>query len=149
MKCSSPEYVVRRWENRANAAVFFMHFILADIPRIAVENPVGFMNTAFRKPSQIVDPYMFAVGVDDTENYVTKKTCLWLKGLPMLKTRDLPKPDNGAMWGRYSNGKAKTWEEKVSKNRATNRSKTFPGIARAMAEQWGKILLEEAEHDQQ
>ena len=86
LRCTPAEKVVKRWENRAKAAIFFMHFILVDIPHIAVENPVGFMNTGYRKPDQIIHPYMFADSVNDTENYVTKATCLWLKGLPKLKT---------------------------------------------------------------
>lgn len=139
LKASPAEKVVERWKNRAYGAVFFMYFALADIPKICIENPVGFMNTAYRKPTQIIDPYMFANGIDDTENYVTKKTCLWLKGLPPLITNNLPKPSNAELYGRYKNGKAKTWEEMVSKNRSVERSKTFPGIARAMAEQWGGV----------
>lgn len=71
------------------------------------------------------------------ENYVTKATCLWTKGLPNLKTNNLTKPDNAKMYGRFPSGKAKTWEDQVTKDRASVRSKTFPGIARAMAEQWG------------
>lgn len=136
LRCTTPEKVVSRWEERAKAAVFFMFFYLADIPKVAIENPVGFMNTACRKPDQIIHPYMFADGVDDTEQYVTKATCLWLRGLPKLKTNDLPKPDNAKIYGRMPSGKSRTWEDTYSRNSKT-RSKTFPGIARAMAEQWG------------
>ena len=139
LKCSPAEKVVERWKNRAEAAVFFMYFALADCDRIAIENPVGFMNSAYRKASQIIDPYQFANSVDDKENYVTKRTCLWLKGLPNLETNDLPKPNNKEIFGEYKNGKARTWEECVSTDRAKNRSKTFEGIAQAMAEQWGGI----------
>lgn len=135
LRCTQAEKVVKRWEDRACAAIFFMHFALSEIPKVCVENPVGFMNTAFRKPEQIIDPYMFAEGVEDKENYVTKKTCLWLKGLPKLKTNNLPKPDNRKLLGQYSNGKAKCWEDIV--RGAAVRSKTFLGIAKAMAEQWG------------
>lgn len=136
LRCTPPEKVVSRWEERAKAAVFFMFFYLADIPKVAIENPVGFMNTACRKPDQIIHPYMFADGVDDAEQYVTKATCLWLRGLPKLKTNDLPKPDNAKIYGRMPTGKSRTWEDTYSRNSKT-RSKTFPGIARAMAEQWG------------
>lgn len=94
------------------------------------------MNTAYRKPDQIIDPYMFAESVEDTENYVTKRTCLWLKGLPKLKTTGLPRPDNRVLFGILSNGKACCWEDSFSRNGKV-RSKTFPGIAKAMAEQWG------------
>ena len=79
---------------------------------------------------------MFAESESDTENYVTKATCLWLKGLEPLKSNDLPKPNNGELYGYWSSGKAKTWEDSTTR-RADIRSKTFPGIARAMAEQWG------------
>lgn len=137
LRVTPAEKVVQRWINRAKAAVFFMQFMGADIPRICVENPVGFMNTAYRKPDMVIHPYMFASGEDDAENYVTKATCLWTKGLPNLKTNNLKKPDNAIMYGRFPTGKAKTWEDQVSKDRSRIRSKTFPGIAKAMAEQWG------------
>lgn len=136
LKSTAAEKVVERWKERAYGAVFFMRFALAPIPRICVENPVGFMNTAYRKPDQIIDPYMFATSVEDTENYVTKRTCLWLKGLPKLKGTGLPKPDNKTMFGSWGNGKARCWEDSFSRNGKV-RSKTFPGIAKAMAEQWG------------
>lgn len=136
LRCTPAEKVVSRWEQRARAAVFFMFFYLADIPRIAIENPVGFMNTALGKPNQIIHPYMFADSEDDTEQYVTKATCLWLRGLPRLKTNNLPKPDNKKQYGLLPSGKARTWEDTYSRSGKV-RSKTFPGIARAMAEQWG------------
>lgn len=135
LRCTPPEKVCKKWENRAKATIFFMQFALADIPKICVENPVGFMNKNFRKPDQIISPYMFAENIDDSENYVTKTTCLWLKGLPNLHTNSLPKPDLAQIFGRYSSGKAKKWEDIVHGSK--KRSKTFPGIAKAMAEQWG------------
>ena len=138
LRCTPPEKVVARWEERARAAIFFMYFYLADIPKVAIENPVGFMNTACRKPDQIIHPYMFADSVDDAEQYVTKATCLWLRGLPKLKTNGLPKPDNSKIYGRMPSGKARTWEDTYSRN-GKERSKTFPGVAKAMAEQWGNI----------
>lgn len=135
-KCTEAGKVVERWQERAYGAVFFMHFALAHIPRICIENPVGFMNTAYRKPDQIIEPYMFAKSVDDAENYVTKRTCLWLRGLPKLEGNVLPRPDNAAIFGRFPSGKARTWEDTYSRSGKV-RSKTFPGIAKAMAEQWG------------
>ena len=113
----------------------FMYFVLADCPRIAVENPIGFMNLAYRKPDQIIHPYMFAESEADKENYVTKTTCLWLKGLPVLRKNDLPKPDNRKLFGCFPTGKGKTWEDSCVRG-STERSKTFPGVAKAMAEQW-------------
>lgn len=137
LRVTPAEKVVQRWIDRAKSAVFFMQFVGADIPKICVENPVGFMNTAYRKPDMVIHPYMFADGVEDTENYITKATCLWTKGLPKLSTNGLPKPNNAEMYGRHPSGKARTWEDQIKKDRAKERSKTFPGIARAMADQWG------------
>lgn len=139
LRCTPPEKVVKRWKDRAESAVFFMYFALADCPHIAVENPVGFMNTAFRKADQIIHPWMFADSAEDKQQYVTKGTCLWLKGLPLLKGNCLPKPDNAAIFGRFPSGKAKDWESQQNGSKA--RSKTFPGIARAMAEQWSDYIL--------
>lgn len=136
LRVTEPEKVVDRWEKRAMAAVFFMHFVYAHADKIAIENPCGFMSTAWRKPDQYIDPYMFAESVDDAENYVTKRTGLWLQGLPKLVGHGLPRPNNAELFGRYSNGKAKTWEDNVVRT-AKARSKTFPGVAKAMAEQWG------------
>lgn len=64
-------------------------------------------------------------------------TCLWLKNLPKLKTNGLPKPDNGKLFGKLPSGKNRTWEDTYSRSGKV-RSKTFPGIAAAMAEQWGR-----------
>ena len=111
LKCASLEAINRRTLERIGAMGFFMKFATADCERIAIENPVGVMNTCYRSPDQIINPYQFAQGPDDAENYVTKTTCLWLKGLPPLRTNDLPKPDNAERFGRYPSGKARTWEE--------------------------------------
>lgn len=116
------------------------HYVQAWDLLIAVENPVGFMNTAYKKADQIIHPYMFSSGNNDTENFVTKRTCLWLKNLPALEpTYHGDKPDNVAMYGITPSGKIRCWEDSFSRS-ATARSKTFPGIARAMAEQWGKCV---------
>lgn len=117
---------------------FFMCFVNANCDHIAIENPVGVMNTCYRKPDQIIDPYMFSDGKDDTDNFVTKKTCLWLKGLEPLKGWCDEKPDNSEIFGVFPTGKAKTWEDTYSRDGGI-RSKTFSGIAKAMAEQWGKL----------
>ena len=138
LRCTAPEKVVARWNERAKAAVFFMRFLCANAERIAIENPVGFMNTAYRKPDQVVHPYMFAKTTEDTENYVTKATSLWLVNLPLLRGTGLPKPDNAALFGRMPSGKARTWADSFSRNGKV-RSKTFPAVANAMAEQWGRL----------
>lgn len=95
-----------------------------------------------RKPDQIIEPYQFAASESDSENYVTKRTCLWLKGLPLLKTNDLEKPNNAKLFGTNKNGKAYCWEDAYTRD-PKGRSKTFPGIAAAFAEQWGDYLIQE------
>lgn len=137
LKCATLEQINERTAKRIQAQEFFMKFANVDCEKVAIENPVGAMNTVYRKPDQIIEPYQFAESEEDIENYVTKRTCLWLKGLNALKTNDLQKPDNAKLYGRYPNGKARCWEEMVKGDRATVRSKTFTGIAKAMAEQWG------------
>ena len=141
-KCNSPEQLSERKMLRDKAAKFFIQLANADCDKIAIENPVGYMNTHYKKPTQIIEPYFFAENVNDTENYVTKRTCLWLKGLPKLKPiNELPRP---APYGNYHAecGKVKgiCWVMKVSagnrKERARLRSMTFKGVAKAMAEQW-------------
>lgn len=127
-------WINARTDNRIEAMQFFMRCIEANCEKIAVENPVGIMNTAYRKPDQIIHPYMFAETEDEI---VTKGTCLWLKGLPPLFPKYNSKPDNKEKFGTYPTGKARDWESSISRNRAKERSKTFYGIAKAMAEQWG------------
>lgn len=147
LKATAPDKVVARWENRAKAVILFMQMMLADCDRIAVENPIGFMNKNYRKPDQIIQPYYFAEDADDIDNYQMKTTCLWLKNLPKLqRTNNLDKPDP-VYFREYPDGtrKAVYFEEnhgkigdaKHKKNDSAARSKTFTGIARAMAEAWG------------
>lgn len=100
---------------------FFMKFINADCPRIAVENPVSIMSSIYRKPDQIIQPWMFGHGE-------VKTTCLWLKGLPPLIPTNIVE-------GREQ----KCWRMAPSPERAKMRSKTYPGIARAMSRQWGYL----------
>ena len=100
---------------------FFMSIVNAKCDRIAIENPVGIMSTVYRKPDQIIQPWMFGHGE-------TKATCLWLKGLPKLE------PTN-VVEGREN----RIHKLPPSKDRAMLRSKTFQGIADAMANQWGGI----------
>lgn len=122
---------------RLDAARFFLAFALSDIPKIAVENPVGVMSTLFRKPDQIIQPYFFG-------DNARKTTCLWLKGLHKLEPTNVVEPGQ-ILEGGYSvnasanyatdeNGKILRWSDPRT---AKERSKTFPGIAEAMAEQWG------------
>jgi hypothetical protein len=139
------EKVLAREQKRREAAEFFMLFANANCPRIAIENPVGWMNTYFRTPDQIIHPYFFG------DNY-SKRTCLWLKGLPVLEyTNVLPKPEPMYVCqGELSKGKKIGWCEGIKgtvggqEGRAKARSKTFPGIAAAMATQWSKVLTNKA-----
>jgi len=107
----------------------------ANIPRIAIENPVGWLNSHWRKPEQIIQPFQFG----DEES---KRTCLWIKGLPNLKHTKKVSPK---VYGYFKRGKKKgqpiygTQYCKFSEDRGKIRSKTFPGIAKAMAEQWGTV----------
>lgn len=120
------------------AADFFMQFVNADCERIAIENPVGRMNTLYRKPDQIIHPFNFG-------HPVSKKTCLWLKGLPLLEHTEEVEPEvihSKGKSGGYSgpswyvtddDGKILSWKDPRT---ARARSKTYSGIAKAMAEQW-------------
>ena len=122
----------QRKELRNEAANFFMSFINADVDKIAVENPIGYMSTVYQKPSQIIHPYMFG-------DPARKATCLWLKGLPKLTPTNIVEPD--IIHYQNGNGTDNPWHMETmklpAKERAKARSKTFPGIAKAMAEQWG------------
>lgn len=128
-----------RTQQRIEAMNFFMKIANAECDHIAIENPVGVMNTCYRSPDQTIHPYMFASSTKDKDNYVTKATCLWLKGLPKLITGISLKPDNAELYGLRPNGRAYTWEEKLCRAGGAGkaRSKTFAGIATAMADQWG------------
>lgn len=135
LSCSSPEKVVARMWELARAAVFFLVCYYADAKMIAVENPLGFMSTLWRKPDQIISPYYFAESCMDEENYHKKRTCLWLRNLPPLKRDTYLPPPPPIKYSR--SGKPMNFEECATGNRSKTRSKTFPGIAKAMAEQWG------------
>ena len=123
------EKAIQRLKDREEAKKFFMEFINADCDKIAVENPIGVMSTAYRKPDQIIQPYMFG---DPFE----KKTCLWLKGLPKLEPTNEVEPP---VRQQLKSGKSmpEWYSNAPKKERSKIRSKTFPGFARAMAEQWG------------
>jgi hypothetical protein len=129
---------LQRIQLREEAADFFMAFINADCERVCVENPVGYMNTKYKKPDQTVHPYFFAEDERDEANYHKKRTCLWLKGLdPLERTTFLPEPQ--PIYVDKLSGKKRYYCDAISgdsKDGAKKRSKTFPGIAKAMAEQW-------------
>ena len=117
----------KRADGRQQAAIdFFMKFINADCPHIAVENPIGIMSTCYRKPDQIIQPWMFG-------HPEKKATCLWLKGLPPLRpTNDV----SDYMKTLPKNQQERLYHLSPDPERAKLRSKTFPGIAQAMASQW-------------
>jgi hypothetical protein len=103
-------------------ALAFVRLLMdAPIPRIVVENPISVISTRIRKPDQIIQPWMFGHGE-------TKATCLWLKGLSPLKPTDV-------VAGREN----KIWRMAPSADRWKRRSATYPGIAAAMADQWGAL----------
>lgn len=123
---------------------FFLAFTALDhVPKVAIENPVGIMSNLYRKPDQIIQPYMFG------EPY-TKKTCLWLKGFPLLEpTNVLEKPADGWVNQNFTDGKytgyGSKWGMRDSQGHwrkygdpevKRERSKTFPGVAKAIAKQW-------------
>ena len=135
------EYAKNRLAEREKAIDFFMRFVNADCERIAIENPVGVISTRYRKPDNIIQPYEFG-------HPVRKTTCLWLKNLPPLMPTNIVKPHlihskgksggySGASWTVMDeNGKVLPYKDpRVAKAR----SKTFSGIANAMADQWGNI----------
>ena len=112
-------FAQKRADGRQQRSVdFFMAFANADCPRIAIENPVGIMSTHYRKPDQIIQPWMFGHGE-------TKATCLWLKGLPRLEPTNIVE-------GREH----RVWRMPPSLERAKLGSKTYTGVAKAMASQW-------------
>jgi hypothetical protein len=97
----------------------FSKLATCHIPKIAGENPIGVLSTRYRKPDQIIQPWMFGHGE-------TKATCLWLKNLPILQPTNIVDGREG-----------RVWKEPPSPDRWKNRSRTYEGIAKAMAEQWG------------
>ena len=120
---------------------FFMKIANARCEKIVIENPIGIMSTFWRKPDQIIQPYMFG-------DLASKKTCLWLKGVAKLIPDTIEKPQlEYHSWIDKKTGKNKRMEKwmydirtKPHKERGKLSSKTFPGIAKAMAEQWGNDI---------
>lgn len=130
-----------RYKERYKAIVFFMHFALANCERICIENPVGIMGTAWHSADQVIQPWQFG-------HPTVKKTCLWLKGLPQLTPTNIVEVDKSDVYAYVAkNGKIKHDSRNRSKcrtdERSKHRSKTFPGIAAAMADQWGDLFQEE------
>ena len=123
---------IKREKDREEAIAFFMEIANAKCDKIVIENPIGIMSTRWRKPDQIIQPYMFG---DSAE----KRTCLWLKGVsPLVPTEKVSPPERV----KFSSGKtmpkwyADLWKL-PKEERSRLRSQTFSGFANAMASQWG------------
>jgi hypothetical protein len=134
-------FAAKRADGRQQQGIdFFMEFVNASCAKIAIENPIGIMSTVYRKPDQIIQPWMFG-------DPAQKSTCLWLKGLPKLEATDIVDKGEFVSWTTKS-GKVvrqpKWYYDIFHKGqkapRGYLRNKTFPGIAKAMATQWSKTL---------
>jgi len=126
-------FAEKRADGRQQFSIdFFMRFTQLTCPW-AIENPIGIMSSHYRKPDQIIQPYQF--GHD-----ASKATCLWLNGLPLLRPTQSVPPGEGGRWANQTpSGQNKLGP---SAERARLRSKTYEGIARAVAEQWSNYLTE-------
>jgi site-specific DNA-cytosine methylase len=130
---------LERYKNQREALDFVERLMACDIPRIAIENPVSVISSQIRKPDQIVQPWMFG-------DSASKTTCLWLKNLPKLVATNVVDKGDFKEWIDKKSGKVKrqaTWyydaliNAKTPEERRSLRSKTFKGIAQAIASQWG------------
>lgn len=124
----------KRRDGRQKQAIdFFLQLANADIPKIAIENPVGIMQHHYKKHSQLIHPWQFG-------HKMSKPTCLWLKNLPCLVPTDIV--EKGEFVTLPNGSRMAKWYYEASKKPAKERTKlrntTFSGIAAAMAEQWGK-----------
>ena len=126
------ERAKQRERERERAAQFFMLFWNCKCKKVVIENPIGYMSRYFRKPDQIIQPFQFG-------DPARKATCLWMRGVEKLRPTNIVEP----VIIKYKNGKGtdNPWHMETMKlppkERAKARSKTFMGIATAMAEQWG------------
>lgn len=130
------EKAQKRIEERNKSIDFWMNIIkFSNTKRLAIENPVGIMSTIWRKPDQLIQPYYFGDAAE-------KRTCLWLVNLPKLVSTKIVSPPERI---KYLSGKtmaawyADCWRLSPVE-RSKLRSKTFPGVANAMADQWGALI---------
>ena len=124
---------------REKAINFFMNFVNCKCKRVAIENPIGVISSRYKKPTQIIQPFQFG-------HKERKATCLWLKCLPNLRATNIVTPD--IITNKSGRTDSRLHYETLSlpaKERAKIRSKTFEGIARAMATQWSEYILKELE----
>ena len=138
LPCESKQFTEGRkpWSLQEEALEFVQQLMDAPIERICIENPVSVISSKIRKPEQIIQPYQFG-------HATMKTTCLWLKNLPKLKHTEVVEPEMVEMKNgkRMSKWHYETW--KLPKEQRSHvRSKTFEGIAVAMADQWGDITDE-------
>jgi len=129
-----------RWKNQSEALDFVQRLMDAPIDKIAIENPISVISSNIRKPDQIIQPWMFG-------EKAQKSTCLWLKNLPLLKATDIVEKGEFVEFTSKKGVKKKQpkWyfdalkNAKTPEERRTLRSKTFKGVAKAMAKQWGNF----------
>lgn len=134
------EKALKRLQDREKAIEFFMAFVNAECDKKAIENPIGVISTRYRKPTQIIQPY-------EHGHPVRKSTCLWLYNLPKLAPTNVVEYETIHSKGESGGYSGNSWVVKDENGKilsyrdprvAKARSKTFPGIAKAMAEQWGE-----------
>jgi len=134
---------IERYKNQAEALDFVKKLMEVNIEKIAIENPISVISSHIRKPDQIIQPYMFG-------DSASKSTCLWLKGLPKLKPTNIVDKGEFMEWVDKKTNKVKRqalWyyqalqQAKTPQERRTLRSKTFKGIAEAMANQWSNNYI--------
>lgn len=126
LSVSGARWFHKKTAEQAEALEFVRKLMAAPIHHIAIENPISIISSRIRKPDQIIQPFHFG-------DPFRKTTCLWLKGLPKLKrTSDL------------TTGEQKCWKEPPGPDRWKNRSRTYPGFAAAMADQWGSLAHQAA-----
>ena len=131
-----------RWENRRKALFFVKQLMDAPIKHIAIENPISVISSQIRKPNQIVQPYMFG-------DSASKKTCLWTKNLPLLVSTEIVDKGEFFEWTDKMGKKKRQplWyynafiNSKSDQERRSLRSKTFPGIAKAIANQYSEYII--------
>jgi len=137
----APHFAKKIADGRQQQGIdLFMSFVNAPIDKIAIENPIGIMSSKYRKPNQIIQPWQFG-------DKAQKSTCLWLKNLPELQPTKIVEKGEFFEWIDKKGNKKRQplWyyeafqKAKTSAERSTLRSKTFPGIAKAMATQWTSL----------
>jgi len=127
-----------RWPLTHAAQAFVEELWAAPIPHVAIENPIGYLNKHWREPTQVINPWQFG-------HEAHKPTCLWLRGLPLLQPTQMV--GRGRFYTKANGTRMSAWSHTISGTkkaaRARHASRTFPGIANAMATQWGSFVREQ------